>query len=298
MSPFADAWGRRAALHADEGTDCYRLFDGRFEGAPGWTIDRYADVAFVQRFVSEGVDPQGLDAFVSELDSRGLTVVFADRAGRAEAVVVSGELPAEGVEPRRPGRFAVRELGVRFGVDLLWGANTGLFLDARPLRAWVRAHADGRRILNLFSYTSAFGVSAMLGGARSVTNVDVVPSALERGRINYALNGLDGSRAHLKNDAFEVLRQARKRGQRFDGIVCDPPPLPTVGRKRGWDPKRDMGKLLSRARDVLSEDGWLLAVSAARPECFEGVLGEEREPLARGDDFPGPRAAGMRAWLL
>ncbi len=291
MTAFSEAWERRAALHANPETDCYRLFDGRFEGAPGWTIDRYGDAAFVQRFSGAGDE-----SFVSELDSRGLTVVFQDR--KSDAVVLSGSLPEPEIEPVRPGRFAVRESGIRFGVDLLWGANTGLFLDARPLRSWVRAMAEGRKILNLFSYTSAFGVAAELGGARGVTNVDVVRSALERGRINYALNGLDGGRSHLKNDAFEVLRQARKRGQRYDGIICDPPPVPTVGRKRGWDPRRDMSKLLTRAREVLSEDGWLLAVSAARPEFFEGVLDGEGEPLERGEDFPGPREGGMRAFVL
>lgn len=57
-----------------------------------------------------------------------------------------------------------------------------MFTDARPARAWVREHAAGRRVLNTFAYTCGFGLSAALGGAAVVKNVDLSRKVLAWGR--------------------------------------------------------------------------------------------------------------------
>ncbi len=296
MSVFEDAWLARGPLHDDSSTDVYRLFDGRWEGRPGWTVDRYGSVALIQSFSTAPREPTIVETYAAH----GLSIVLRDRRAEGEAALVSGTWPPRDEGLPRDGRFVVQEAGLRFGVDLLHGTNTGLFADARPLRAWVRQHAAGRNLLNLFSYTSAFGVAATVGGARSVTNVDIVPSALERGRLNYALNGLGlDSRSHQRSDAFETLRQARKRGRTWNAIVCDPPPVRTQGGKKGFDPRRDLRRVLHQAWRQVAPGGWLLAVNAVPgAERFEAVLPEaEWIPLDRGSDFPGPRVQGMRAWI-
>ena len=94
----------------------------------------------------------------------------------------------------------------------------------------TRALASGKRVLNLFSYSGAFGVYAASGGAASVTNVDVsaIPDghmaldvsakAIEHARENHALN--DFVADFVVADAFQYVRQHR---QRYDLLVCDPP---------------------------------------------------------------------------
>ena len=296
MTPFEDAWRRRAALYDDPETDTYRLFDGRWEGQPGWTVDRYGPVALVRRFTGAEDEPGVVAAYTAH----GLSVVQRDRGAGGHARLVAGEWPPIDALLPRPGRFVVTEEALRFGVDLLHGSNTGLFLDARPLRSWVRRHASGRNLLNLFSYTSAFGVAAVAGGARSVTNVDIVASALERGRANYALNGFEAdSRSHERSDVFETLRHARKRDRRWDAIVCDPPPVRTEGAKRGFDPSRDLRRVMQQSWGRVAPGGWLMVVNAVPgEERFEAVLPEAAwSPLDRGSDFPGARDRGMRAWV-
>lgn len=314
--PFAELLDRAAEARAElrlEGTDAWRLLDGAHEGAPGWTIDRYGDAVLVQRFGSEEVESAEADALVQALRTRlGDLAVWLKERGHPDRDRRAGRLIA-GAHPAprtgdplagREGRVVVAEAGLLFGVDLAYGQNTGLFLDARPARQRVRELADGRRILNLFSYTSAFGVAAAAGGARSVTNVDQVAGVLERGRANFALNGLPADpRSHLRSEVFEFLRHAARRGETWHGIVVDPPPFRMRagrGRKRGWDPERDLARLLDRCGERLADGGWLLAVSAARGrDRFEDRLPEGSwEPVARGIDFPGPVEAGMRGWLL
>ncbi len=290
------AWALRQPLHDAEDTDAYRLFDGRWEGAPGWTVDRYGSVALIQRFSGAVPSPGIVEAYAAH----GLAVVLRDRAERQDAALVEGTWPDPDPNLPREGRFLVRESGLLFGVDLLHGTNTGLFLDGRPLRQWVREQASGRRLLNLFSYTSAFGVAALAGGALSVENVDLVPSALERGRLNCALNGhVVDSRSHLRSDVFECLRQARKRERRWGGVICDPPPVRTQGGKKGFDPLRDMRRVLKQSWEVVAPGGWMLAVSALPDEeRFEALLPEAIwQPVERGFDFPGPRDQGVRGWV-
>ncbi len=267
---FRAAWERRADLHEADDTDAYRVFDGLYEGAPGWTVDRFGEVAHVRR--------------------------YGDASGDL-APIAAGF----GLRSPAPGPSACREAGLTFEVDLLRGRNPGLFLDARPMRAWVRALSDGRRVLNLFAYTCSLGVAAAAGGARSTTNVDLVRSALDRGRSNYAHNGLaTDTRTFLEADVFDFCRRAAKRGETWDVVIADPPPVRTQGRRKGWDPARHLPRLIEAATELVADGGALLLMSAVRGRSrFEDVVGGEvAEVLARGADFPGPPEAGLRAVVL
>lgn len=300
-----------------------RLLDGRFAGRPGWTVDRFGPMGLIQSYGEDGADPDVVTELCADLMARDDVhgVVLKQRGARdrslGEGVLIAGVLPEPSADDpfrERKGRFVIDEDGSRFGVDLLYGVNVGLFLDARPMRAWVRDHSEGRRVLNLFSYTSSFGVAAALGGARSTTNVDLVPSALERGKANYTLNGLDiDPRGHTRSDVFEFLRRAGKRGTTWELIVCDPPPVPTPGsrggkRRKGFDPARDMERLLRSALACVTPGGALLALSAALGESrFEAPLRSVLDglpetlsvtPLHRDPSFPGATEEGLRAlWI-
>jgi 23S rRNA (cytosine1962-C5)-methyltransferase len=87
--------------------------------------------------------------------------------------------------------WTLTEGGLRYLVDFGKKQNTGLFLDMRYGRDWVRANASGKRVLNLFAYTCGFSVAAIEGGADFVVNLDMSRAALSRGRDNHRLNGHD-----------------------------------------------------------------------------------------------------------
>ena len=87
--------------------------------------------------------------------------------------------------------LTITESGLRYLIDLGKKQNTGLFLDMRYGRDWVREQAKGKRVLNLFAYTCGFSVAAIEGGATHVVNLDMARGALSRGRDNHRLNGHD-----------------------------------------------------------------------------------------------------------
>jgi 23S rRNA (cytosine1962-C5)-methyltransferase len=307
-SALQEAWKKREELHSSAAeTSAYRLFDGRYEGAEGWTVDRYGEAILVQNFHREGANESSLAEIIRFVQSElgeSLDFFLKERSVRDSDRAVGRRIAGDGPESRD-----VVENGLSFRVDFLYGTNTGLFLDARPLRAWVKRNSKDRRVLNLFSYTGSFGVAAAAGLSRSVTNVDIIPSAIERGRRNFERNQLDSdSRTHMKAEVFEFLHRAAKSGQSWDAIIADPPPVPTRGtrgkkkRGRGFDPSADIERLMGRCHELLSGGGWLLACSALRGSSrFEGQLpgdSSSRVRLSRGSDFPGPDDEGLRGWVI
>jgi 23S rRNA (cytosine1962-C5)-methyltransferase len=157
--------------------------------------------------------------------------------------------------------FTVGERGLRFEVNLRRYLDTGLFLDHRDTRQWVREHAAGRTFLNLFAYTGSFSVYAAAGGARRTVTVDMSHTYQAWSRRNLAHNRLDDTERHsfVQADVLEFLDRMRQAGARFDLIVLDPPSFSNSKRMREtFDVQRDHVELLRRTLALLAPGGDLL----------------------------------------
>ncbi|MBV9173932.1 MAG: class I SAM-dependent rRNA methyltransferase [Chloroflexi bacterium] len=210
-------------------------------------------------------------------------------------------------EPREV--VEIVENGVRYEIRVAIGLSVGLFLDMREVRAWIREQAHGKRVLNLFAYTCAFGVCAMLGGAERGLNLDLSKSYLEWGRANYALNGLAAeARDFVYGDALDWLTRFGRRGEQFDLVIVDPPSFST-SRTAAFSVERDYARLATLAAQVVAPAGMLLAATnhaGTSDQRFDGWLeaaltaAERRSRLVRRwhepqPDFPVPR--GRRPYL-
>ncbi len=207
----------------------------------------------------------------------------------------------------------VDEGNLRFEVKLLHNRNTGLFLDARPARAFIRSEAGGRRVLNLFAYTCGFGVAAASGGAKSTVNVDAVPAVLKTGQRNYELNSLayDG-RTFWKNDVKAAIKKARSQGAQYDAIILDPPPVlqgaTRSSKVHATDGSTDLNTLIRSALTVAAPRA-LIVVCCASLKISDAALMEMlthetglSSPVTTftsGDDFrPGPNGERLRVWVF
>lgn len=261
---FARALHARAALGLPSAeTTCYRLFHGAADGLEGLTVDVYGEWLVANLYTEvRGAREEGwLDA-LAQLGFRG--IYLKHRPRQANELAEQERLmraPPEAIRGESaPESFVVRESGVPFEVRLGDGLSTGLFLDQRENRLRVRGLARDKRVLNLFSYTCAFGLVAALGGARTTTNIDLAKSVLERGRRNYELSGiaLDERHAFFARDVLETLPRMARRGERFDLVVLDPPSYAS-SKKRRFSVERDYAELAALAISVLDEGGRLLA---------------------------------------
>ena len=193
----------------------------------GLVIDRYNDLIVIEiaNYGLEQLKPlitemfDGPIFFKNDLPARkieGLTL-------ESEVVRHGSAVPNSGGDEDSAGRSravqtTIAESGLRFIVEPREGQKTGFFLDQRENRRLTRMLAGGRRMLNLFSYSGAFGIYAAAGGATSIVNVDVSEKAIALARRNHELNGF--AAAFVVADAFDWIRKTRNE---FDFVVCDPP---------------------------------------------------------------------------
>jgi len=200
-----------------------RLVNAESDGLPGLIIDQY-DRFLVCQFLTVGVHAWK-DVIVQQLQDLVAPEGIFERSD-------SPVLDKEGL-PRTVGRLAgheppetieIREGDFRFLVDVRNGHKTGFYLDQRDNRHQATHYAADGDVLNCFCYTGGFGVAAMAGGARTVTNIDVSVASLDLARQNMVLNNLNSERVdYLQADVFKQLRYFRDAARDFDVIILDPP---------------------------------------------------------------------------
>ncbi|MBA3651442.1 MAG: class I SAM-dependent methyltransferase, partial [Chthoniobacterales bacterium] len=137
----------------------------------------------------------------------------------------------------------VVERGICYGLDFGAGYSTGLFLDQRENRQFVRRAAP-RRLLNCFAYTCSFSVVAGMAGAETLS-IDLSKKSLNRGRDNFMLNRLATDRHRfMADDVVSVLPRLARKGEQFDAIILDPPTFSRSKTGRAWQVEHDFEKLL------------------------------------------------------
>ena len=300
-----------------EGTDCYRLFHGIAEGAPGLAIDRYGPILLLQTW-REPLEEGEIDRAHGEIErvlETNLHPVWNHR-GKERGVPF-----ARFHDPEIPEAPAGLELGLRYDVRPRHrGLDPLLFLDFRAGRRRVLANAREKSVLNLFAYTCASGVVASAGGACEVWNVDFSETVLEIGARNLALNGLPTATTRfIAEDAIAVSRQlaslpvssyrgrgmarrerrfARFEPRSFDLVILDPPRW-SKGQFGAVDVVRDYASLFKPALLATAEGGEVLATNhapeVARDSWFRvlertarkyGRAVRDLEWLAPEEDFP------------
>jgi len=174
-----------------------------------------------------------------------------------------------------PEDLTVSEFGRKIHVDMPNGQKSGLYLDQKLNHQSVLPYARDKRVLDVFSYSGGFGLSALEGNCSSLTCVEISDAASELIMKNVDANGYDRSKVDIRTaDAFEVLREMYDAGEKFDVVILDPPAF--CKRKaavtkacRGY---KDINRL---AFSLLSRDGILMTCSCSRPindELFVRVL--------------------------
>jgi 23S rRNA (cytosine1962-C5)-methyltransferase len=237
----------------------YRLVYGESDGLPGLVIDRYGSACVVQ------IGTAGMELLKGPI-RQALGEVL-----RCEAVLFKNDGSAREMEGLpsyveiAAGNFdrpaVVLEDDLEFQAPLSEGQKTGWFFDqAANRRALVKYVRKGARVLDVFSYVGAWGVRAAQSGAREVTCIDSSAAALDLASANAARNSLKV--ATRKGDAFDVLEELVKQGERFDLIVIDPPAFA----KR----KKDLPKALAAykrlnqlALQAMADDGILVSCSCS-----------------------------------
>jgi 23S rRNA (cytosine1962-C5)-methyltransferase len=267
----------RRQLRLDDHTDAYRLLHAEGDQLSGLIAERYAD-CLVFEFFSLGMfqrrealaralaDLLGPPSSLDRPHQDATDWHFVYRADESIARIEGIELPP--ADERARQSVIIREHGVRYKVDLATGHKTGFFCDQRENRRRFAELCTDADVLDVCCYSGGFGLCAhQLGGARSVTGVDLDEAAIALAKENANLNQARLEFVHA--DAFGYLRQMIDNARRYDTVVLDPPKfVPT---------RRDLDEGLRKYQDlnalglqVVRPGGYLLTCSCS------GLVSEEQ----------------------
>ena len=217
------AIGLRPQIIDITNTNSYRLINAESDGLPGLIVDKYNDYLVCQ-FLSSGAEfwkKEIVKLLSSLLNPTGIyersDVEVREKEGLTPvAGILFGKEPSDLTE--------IIENGNKFLVDIKKGHKTGFYLDQRENRKLLENFAQGKKILNCFSYTGGFSVYAIKSGADKVVNVDSSTEALVLAGKNFFLNDIESSQyENINDDIFKYLRKLRDANNQFDIIILDPP---------------------------------------------------------------------------
>jgi 23S rRNA (cytosine1962-C5)-methyltransferase len=258
----------RQQLGYDDPHGAARLIFSEADGLSGLIVDRYAQWLAVQ--ITARATAARLDLItrllVERMQPAGIFLRTEKGVAKAEGIDLRDGLHW-GQAPEGP--VFITENGLRYGVDLAEGQKTGYYLDQRENRRVAASYFAGRSVLDLFCYSGGFSLNAA-GRAVEVQGFDSSQKAIGLARANAELNGLHNVRFEAA-DCFAALESLGSQGQRFGGIVADPPKF---ARSRGGvdDALRAYHRLNRLAVEVLAPGGILVTCSCSGHVSREDFL--------------------------
>jgi 23S rRNA (cytosine1962-C5)-methyltransferase len=289
-----------------------RIVNAENDFLPGLIIDQYADWYVLQ----------ALTLYIDN-NKQKLAEIFAGVVGatqiyeRSDVDVRQREgLPESTgllIGDTAPDAVDIIESDTQYTVNIRDGHKTGFYLDQRENRdelegivafyADTATDVDEIQLLNLFSYTGGFAMSAHnVGVPLHSVSVDASYEALELAEANYNLNAFDENPAQsaefIQADCFDYLHHCVDEGKTFDIVILDPPKF--AHNKRQIDrASRGYKDLNLNAFKIINSGGYLMTFScsgAISRDLFQkivfGALADSGRQaqiirhLSAGDDHP------------
>ncbi|MBQ4324895.1 MAG: class I SAM-dependent methyltransferase [Clostridia bacterium] len=160
-------------------------------------------------------------------------------------------------ENRLPEKWTVGYGDLRFCIRPMGFKHTGLFPEQAVNWDWfsrlIREAGRPIKVLNLFAYTGGATVAAAKAGA-SVCHVDAAKGMVAAAKENAVLSGLaDAPIRYIVDDCRKFVEREIRRGNRYDGIIMDPPSYGRGPTGEVWKIEEHIDELVSLVSGVFSE---------------------------------------------
>ena len=160
------------------------------------------------------------------------------------------------LSPKMPSRWSIRydyrdmRLSMRLGLTSF--KHVGIFPEQAANWNFIydRCIAKrGAKVLNLFAYTGGASLAARAAEAE-VTHVDSVKQVVTWSRENMEASGMDGIR-WIVEDAMKFVQREVRRGNRYDGIILDPPAYGRGANGEKWVLEENIAQMLECCAELL-----------------------------------------------
>ena len=224
-----------------EGWDDYELIDA----GGGKKLERWGSIITIR--------PEVQAYFKSELS-------FSEWNQRAHFEFISKSAQAgewKELKKDTPKFWSISYKSIRFQLELTKFKHVGLFPEQRINWDFISSHLNkDKRFLNLFAYTGAASCVAKNTTAETV-HVDSVKQLISWARTNQDLSQLAGIK-WVHEDALKFVEREIKRGNKYDGIIMDPPAWGLGAKGEKWKLEDKLESLIIGAKSILNKDGFLI----------------------------------------
>ena len=148
-------------------------------------------------------------------------------------------------------------LRLKFKLETTRFKHIGVFPEQASNWEYIAGKVNkGDKLLNLFAYTGGASLAAKSAGA-DVTHVDAIRQVIDWTRENMELSGLTGIR-WVVEDALKFLRREVKRGNKYTGVVLDPPTWGLGPKNEKWKLEQSLVEIVELVSQVVAPDGFIV----------------------------------------
>ncbi len=175
-----------------------------------------------------------------------------------------------------PSSWVIHYQDMSFALKLMGFKHTGLFPEQaynwNYIREKIRKENRPLKVLNLFAYTGAASVAALMEGA-SVTHVDSSRGMIDWAKENVRLNHLEDKPIRfLVDDVVKFVKRELRRGNTYDIIIMDPPSFGRGNKNEVWNIEKDLYSLVKDCTELLSHKPVLFLINSYSTGLSKTVL--------------------------
>ncbi|MCS6818632.1 MAG: class I SAM-dependent methyltransferase [Chitinophagales bacterium] len=155
----------------------------------------------------------------------------------------------------------------RFILSLTGFKHVGIFPEQAVNWEYIASNIKKLRqkfkepdFLNLFAYTGGASLAARAAGAK-VTHVDSIKQVITWANENMRLSGLSDIR-WVVEDALKFVRREARRGNKYHGIILDPPAYGHGPEGEKWKLEEKILEMMNTVQQILHEGNCFLILNA------------------------------------
>jgi 23S rRNA (cytosine1962-C5)-methyltransferase len=165
-----------------------------------------------------------------------------------------------------PSSWTVNYKNLTFKIALTNFKHTGLFPEQAVnwdfMMTKIKNSQRPIKVLNLFAYTGAATMACSSAGAE-VTQVDASKGMTEWAKENMVLSHLENNKIRfIVDDCLKFVEREKRRGNKYDAIVMDPPSFGRGPKKEVWKFEDSLYLLINACLEILSDKPLFFLINA------------------------------------
>ncbi len=175
-----------------------------------------------------------------------------------------------------PSSWQIHYQDMTFNLKLMGFKHTGLFPEQaynwNLIREKIRNANRKVKVLNLFAYTGAASIAALMENA-DVVHVDASRGMIDWAKENVKSNNLeDRNIRFLVDDVVKFVKREIRRGNKYDIILMDPPSFGRGANKEVWSIEKDLFNLVELCTELLSDNPILFLINSYSTGLSKTIL--------------------------